>query len=275
MELSSLLRKGVIIRTQQPGLPKNGPISPSLEALASTIQQRYPHSRTIESEGVSQPISLVGAELVSMYSKRKVRVIFADIGGSAIAPWRGLIILDSEYVGDGQISSPATISKVAHELTHLLQRQINQTYYWPSGGLRLVFGRRWIGDSTNYMEVIAYAVGFTVEYDLIAAQRFSPERSHEQLSEDENRLASIRNHLATLTNLDARNACRLVLKLFPENTIYRQNYELEERTPDKRIPPGRWHYWLRQMGFSRQAVDHIMVLASRGRAEWIGIDQIA
>ncbi len=274
INLNSLLKSGISIGTQQPDSPEDGPLSPSLEVLASTFQERYPHSKMITSDEASKPISLVGAELVKISTQRKVRVIFTDTGGSAIAPWRGTIILDFAYRGDGQISSPATIAKVAHELTHLLQRRFNQPHYWPSGGLRLAFGRRWIGDSTNFMEVIAYIVGFTVEYDLIAAQRLSPQRSSEQLAEDKKTLKSIQNHLATFTSTNPRNACRLVLKLFPENQIYRQNYEVEERTPDGRIPPGSWHQWFRELGFTRQAVDHVMILALRGRAEWIEVDQI-
>ena len=274
MDLSSLLRKGVSIRTQQPGLPEDGPISPSLKALANTVREEYPHPMVRPGDETSPSISLIGAELANIFAQRRVRVIFTDTGGSGVAPWRGLIILDSEYRGGGQISSPKAIAKVAHELTHLLQRQFNQPHYWPSGGLHPAFGRRWIGDSTNYMEVIAYLVDFTVEYDFTAARSLSPDRSAEQHAEDENILASIRNNLATLTGPDPRNSCRLVLKLFPDNAIYHQNFEVEKRIPDGRIPPGSWHYWLRQMGFSRPAIDHIMVLALRGRAEWIEADQV-
>ena len=274
MDLRSLLRKGVSIRTQQPGLPEDGPISPSLETLANTVREGHPHPMVRLGDEVPLPISLIGAELASIFAQRRVRVIFTDTGGSGVAPWRGLIILDSEYHGDGQISSPKAIARVAHELTHLLQRQFNQPHYWFSGGLHPAFGRRWIGDSTNYMEVIAYLVDFTVEYDFTAARSLSPDRSAGQHAEDKNILASIRDHLATLTGPDPRNSCRLVLKLFPKNAIYRQNFEMEKRIPDGRIPPGSWHYWMRQMGFSRPAIDHIMVLASRGRAEWIEADQV-
>jgi hypothetical protein len=44
---------------------------------------------------------------------------------------------------------------------------------------------------------------------------------------------------------------------------------MENRLSDGRIPSGSWHYWLRQLGFSLQAIDHIMVLASQGQEEWI------
>ncbi len=237
MDLSSLFRKGVSIRTQQPGLPEDGPISPSLKALANTVREGHPHSMVRLGDEVSLPISLIGAELASIFAQRRVRVIFTDTCGSGVAPWRGLIILDSEYHGGGQISLPKAIAKVAHELTHLLQRQFNQPHYWSSGGLHPAFGRRWIGDSTNYMEVIAYLVDFTVEYYFTAARSLYPDRTVNQHAEDEKILVSIRDHLATLTGPDPRNSCRLVLKLFPKNAIYRQNFEVEKRIPDGRIPP--------------------------------------
>jgi hypothetical protein len=103
----------------------------------------------------------------------------------------------------------------------------------------------------------------------------SPDRSAGQNARDERTLATIRDRLATLAGPDPRNACRLMLKLFPNNAVYRKNFEVENRTPDGRIPPGSWHSWLRQMGFSSQTVDHIMILASRGQAKWIDIDQVA
>ncbi|MBE9474264.1 MAG: hypothetical protein IMY85_05180, partial [Chloroflexi bacterium] len=106
MDLSSLLRKGVSIRTQQPGLPEDGPISPGLETLANTVREGHPHPMVRPGDETSPPISLIGAELASIFAQRRVRVIFTDTGGSGVAPWRGLIILDSEYRGGGQISSP-------------------------------------------------------------------------------------------------------------------------------------------------------------------------
>jgi hypothetical protein len=184
-------------------------------------------------------------------------------------------MLDTELRGEGQVKSPATLAMIAHELTHLLQREFNQSHYWPSGGLHPARGRRWIGDSTNYMEVISYLVGWTVEYDLTAARIGSAGRSVGENARDERTLVTIRDRLATLTGPDPSNACRLVVKLFPNNAVYRQNFEVESRAHDRRIPPGSWHSWLRQMGFSRQAVDHIMILASQGHAEWIDVDQVA
>ena len=272
MDIRRMIRKGISLRRQQPGWPDDGPISPCLKALSGYAQEGLPH---LSNGNGDRSISPVGADLARIYAQRRLRVLFVDTRGSGVAPWRGLIILDTEFRGDGQIKSPATMGMIAHELTHLLEREFNQPHYWPSGGLRPAFGRRWIGDSTNYMEVLSYLVGWTVEYDFILARSSAPERSSQQHARDERTLGTIRDRLATLTGPDPRNACRLMLKLFPNNAVYRQNFQVENRTPDGRIPPGSWHSWLRQMGFSSQAVDHIMILASRGHAEWIEIDQVA
>lgn len=266
-----MISKGFSIRKQRPGWPDDGPISPCFKALSGFVDQDLPDSP----RGFGRrTVSPVGADLARIYAQCSLRVLFADTGGSGVAPWRGLIILDADFRDEGQVQSPATMAMIAHELTHLLQREINQPHYWPSGGLRPTFGRRWIGDSTNYMEVISYLVGWTVEYDFTLARMSSPGRTPGQQPRDERTLATIRDRLATLTGPDPRNACRLLLKLFPKNAVYRQNYRVESRSPDGRIPPGSWHNWLRQMGFSRPAIDHIMALASRGRAEWIEADQV-
>lgn len=269
MDFQSMIRKGFSLRKQVPGLPKDGPISPCLRALSSNTEE--------SASGVAavRPISQVGSDLARIYARRSLRVLFVDTGGSGVAPWQGMIILDTDLRGEGQIESPATLAMIAHELTHLLQREINQPHFWPSGGLRPRLRGRWIGDSTNYMEVISYIVGWTVEYDLTAARIGLEGRTSRQNAKDERTLARIKDRLATLTGTDPRNACRLVVKLFPNNAVYRQNFELENRTPDGRIPPGSWHSWLRQMGFSRQSIDHILILASQGHAEWIEFDQIA
>jgi len=60
-----------------------------------------------------------------------------------------------------------------------------------------------------------------------------------------------------------------VLKTYPDNAVYRKNYRLESRLRDGRVPPGSWHRWLRQLGFSPATVDHILLLAARGQVELI------
>jgi hypothetical protein len=114
------------------------------------------------------------------------------------------------------------------------------------------------------MEMLAYLVGWTVEYDLTLARQFDPNISAEQRDRNENVLATIRRRLARFTGSEPQRTSRMISKLFPENPIYKQNIETESRYVDRRVPPGTWHNWLRQLGFSRLAVDHIMVLAARG-----------
>jgi hypothetical protein len=256
MDLNIFLKKGFALRMQRPGLTDDGPITPCLRAMAAT-------------DALGKPLSPVGADVARLFSQRTTRVLFVHTAGSGITPWRGLFVLDAEYRGEGQTKSPATIGLVAHELTHLLQRELKPRYYWPSGRLRPSLTRRWVGDSTNYMEVLAYLVGWSVEHDLTAAQAASPGLSAAAQERYRRILKSIRDRLATLAGADVKNAARLVLKTYPDNPVYRKNYRLESRLRDGRVPPGMWHGWLRQLGFSPAAVDHILLLAARGQVERI------
>jgi hypothetical protein len=255
-------KKGLSIQAQKPGLPADGPISPCLQAMAARDQ-------------AGRLLSPVGADVARLYAGRKTRVVFMHTAGSGITPWRRLIVLDADYKGEGQIKSPAKIGLVAHELTHLLQRDLRNPNYWPSGGLRPARGRRWVGDSTNFMEVVAYLIGWTIEYDLIAARLAAPDLTPEMQERTRSALQSLKNRLATLAGRDVRNATRLVIKTFPDNRVYRNNYRLENRLSDGRIPSGGWYDWLLEMGFSRRAVDHIMVIAAQGHAEHIDPVQFA
>jgi hypothetical protein len=182
-----------------------------------------------------------------------VRVAFLPTGGSGVTPWRKRIALDRTYQGPGQIERPARVALVAHELTHLLQRELNDPVYWPSGGLTLSLGRRVLGDSTNYMEALAYAVGWSVEYDLRRAD-----------GESRAALGTLEDRLATVTGPDAANAARFVVNLFPSNGVYRSNYAFEKKQPDRRIPPGGWRHWMEQQGFSLASLDHLGDLAALG-----------
>ena len=274
MDLKAILKKGISMQIQRPGVPENGPITPSLIAMAIQNSGRSLHPGDKVTRIGESSISPVGAGLAKLFAQRSIRVMFLNTGGDGVTPWRGLIILDAGYRGEGQTRSPDSIARVAHELTHLLQRELNQPYYWPGGGLHLSPSRRWLGDSTNYMEVLSYLVGWTVEYDLITFQNMSADLSPAESAGNEKMLETIRDRLATLSGPDPRNACRLVLKLFPDNPVYRQNFDLENRTSDGRIPQGSWHQWLRQLGFSRQAVDHIMIIASQGQEEWVDYSEV-
>jgi hypothetical protein len=259
MRFRNLLKKGIFLKKQHAGRSGEGPLGPVFQAISETREVDPANS-----DQSSESISLVGIDLTGIVSKFDFWVLFANTEGSGVAPWKRLIILDTGYQGEGQVASPLKIGLVAHELTHLVQREFNQSHYWPGGGLNPVRGRRWIGDSTNYMEVLAYLVGWTVEYDLTLAQQFDANISQEQRARNESLLATIRERLAGFTGVTPRRTSRMICDLFPDNPIYKQNYYTELRYRDQRIPPGTWHSWLRQMGFSRSAVDHIMVLAAQG-----------
>jgi hypothetical protein len=258
------MKSGISLIKQRPGLPADGPLNPVFSELSKTSAEGLTSLDT-PGAGTRKAISPVGIDLARIYANRSLRVLFVNTGGSGVAPWRGMIILDANYRGEGQIRSPATLGLVAHELTHLLQREFNQPHYWPGGGFSPFRGRRWIGDSTNYMEVIAYLVGWTVEYDFTLAKQLDPDSSPTQHARYKNVLETIRDRLAVFTGHEAHNAIRMLTELFPDNMVYKQNLQVESRYPDRRIPPGPWHIWLRQMGFSRSAVDHIMVLAAQGK----------
>jgi hypothetical protein len=259
MNIQDLFNKGVSLGRQRAGQGINGPLGPALSAMSAFRQ--FPDN-DLPADARMLPVSQAGFDLTRAISKRNVWVLFVNTSGSGVAPWRHLIILDSDFRGEGQVETPSRVGMVAHELTHLLQREINQSHYWPSGGFNPARGRRWIGDSTSYMEMLAYLVGWTVEYDLLSSGLLA-----EKGPEAGSRLATIRRHLAVSTGVEAGKISRLISDQFPNNSIYRQNRRTENRYTDRRVPPGSWHYWLRQLGFSRQAVDHIMFLAAQGQYE--------
>ena len=261
MKFGDLLKKGISLKKQHAGRAEEGPLGPFLRDISKIRAANLPVSDSLPADGTLQP---VGIDLARIVSKLDLWVLFMNTNGSGIAPWRGLIVLDADFREDGQVESPSRIGMVAHELTHLLQRELNQSHYWPSGGFNPIRGRRWIGDSTSYMEVLAYLVGWTVEYDLISAKLLETTISGERRAEGEAVLKAIRDRLASFTWTEPRTATWMIGALFPNNPIYQQNLSSESRYPDRRIAPGSWHDWLRQLGFSRAAVDHIMVLAARG-----------
>jgi len=235
-------------RTQGPGPDPNGPIGPSLARLSET-------------DASGNPVSQVGSELATMIEARGVSVTFLDVGFGAV-PLEGRVVLP-EYLADAAPSDPGF---VAHELTHVLERDLNDAAYWPSGGLS-VEGARFpipLGDSTNYMEVVSNIVGLTVEYDV----RFADDPKDPGL-------AGILDNLATYADADALNATRFLIRESWDvnnaeaNAIYRANYAHEFTVADHRIPAGGWDSWLKQMGFSDAAVQHIQALASQGTAEYV------
>jgi hypothetical protein len=263
MEFTSVLRKGVTLRKQAAGRMAGGPLALALKEMANNKPQVRINSVQHE-ESKFLPVSPVGRDLSIAVNNLNFWVLFVNTQGSGIAPWGKLIILDADFEGQGQVKSPFRIGMVAHELTHLLQREINQIHYWPRGGFNPIRGRRWLGDSTNYMEFLAYLVGWTVEYDFTLATQLDPNISQDQREKNNQALEKICQRLARLTAAGSQELSRMITELFPNNPIYKQNFKTENQYPDLRIPPGPWHYWLRQLGFSRSSVDHIMILAAQG-----------
>jgi hypothetical protein len=170
-------------------------------------------------------------------------------------------VLDTTYRNTGQAESPTRVALVAHELVHVLQRELGDPEYWPSGGLRPSLSRRWIGDSTNYMEVVAYIVGASVEIDLLSKSQ-------------ETRIRRLSDWLATVAGEDASNATRAVVKRYRNNSIYRQNYRVESRVPGLRIPTEHWAHWLSILGFEANAIENIRQLSAVGTAKSISKDEL-
>lgn len=239
------------MRTQKPGLPDDGLITPALQKMASR-------------DNLNQPISPVGNDLVNILFARTFRVGFLHTAGRGIAPWRGWIILDIDLVSVKQVSTPTAIGQIAHELTHLLQRELKPSSYWPTGCFRPSLHHRWIGDSTNYMEVLAFIVGWTVEYDFVIANLGLDSDQPNTLFTNSQALSSLSNRLSVLIGPDMQKAIQLILDIYPDNLIYRRNYISEQRIHGGRIPPGTWSTWLSTIGFSYAAITHIKKIASQG-----------
>ena len=233
-------------RRQGPGPDPNGPIGPSLSALAAT-------------DASGAPVSPIGSELATMIEGRGVDVTFLDVG-FGVVPLAGRVVFP-EYMADAAPPMPWGPGFAAHELTHVLERDLNDATYWPSGGPS-IDGGRFVGDSTNYMEVVSNIVGLTVEYDV----RFDA-------NPNDPGLPDILDELATYTDADALNATRYLVSdswdaTNPDaNAIYRANYAYELTVGDHRIPAGGWDHWLKEMGFSDAAVQHIQGLAAQGTVE--------
>jgi hypothetical protein len=114
-----------------------------------------------------QPLSPVGAEVARLFSGRKTQWSTPTPLARG-SPRRRLIVLMP-------ITAPACLGFRPRSAwsptssTHLLQRDLKPKQYWPSGGCAS-FSRRGWATLTSFMEVVAYLVGWTVEYDLTAAR---------------------------------------------------------------------------------------------------------
>jgi hypothetical protein len=168
------------------------------------------------------------------------------------------------YEGDGQASSEARVGLVAHELTHVLQRDLADPHFWPTGFPRPNPQTRWLFDSTNYMEALSYIVGSIVEHDLETFRLGQGGLSDGETETIQARLQQLEGFLATLTSADAHLATGFVVQMYPTNPFYLQNYRAELGIPDGRIPAGGWDSWLLRLGFSGASVDHIRSVAAQG-----------
>jgi hypothetical protein len=208
-----------------------------------------------------EPISPAGSDVVRLVQAFNLRVVFLPTRGSGATPWRRTIVLDTTYREAGGPESPARVALVAHELVHVLQRELRDPEFWPSGGFRPSLSRRWIGDSTNYMEAVAYIVGSSIEMDLLP--------DHEEA-----KIRRLSDWLATVAGEDALNATRAVVKRFKRNSIYRRNYRVETRLPGRRIPAQGWAHWLGQIGFSAKTIEHIQRQAAAGQPELVTDEEL-
>ena len=176
---------------------------------------------------------------------------------------------------------------MAHELTHALQRHLADPLNWPDGKfppllqldqadpslLPLALARP-IGDSTNHMEVVAYIVGETVQYDLLQAELTALPPTDPLRSPVQDLMEAIENDLATYTGPDALNANRWMLKSRPGAFFYQWNYVTESLIPGNRIPSGGWEQSLRDIGFSDASIAHIQAIASQGTAQVVGPGEV-
>lgn len=260
MDLRKIISKGVSLRPQKPGTPSDGPITHSLKAMSK-----------LNLEGKS--ISPIGTEIARIFDTRQTWILFVHTAGSGATPWRGLIILDANYQGAGQTETIFRVGLVAHELTHLLQRELNDSRHWPSGWLRFPSPTRLVGDSTNYMEVLSYIVGWTIEYDLYKEKLATNNLPLVEKNRIQGKLRSLKNGIATLTDPDARNATRFVLEKHRSMKVYKQNFRAEAKSPNGRIPAGGWEHWLGEFGFSEEAVAHIKDIGVRGEVKRVSQEE--
>jgi hypothetical protein len=173
------------------------------------------------------------------------------------------------------IDETGRVGLVAHEITHGLHRELSDPLYSPDGrfpsGIPLT---RPIGDSTNHMEVVAYIVGETVQYDLLQDELAVLSPTDPTRAPIEDRMDQIETDLATYTGSDGLNANRYMLRQHPGGFFYQWNHFTESLIPGHRIPPGGWEESLRDIGFSDAAISHIETIAAQGTPEIVGSSEI-
>jgi hypothetical protein len=266
------------IGLQVPGFPENGPITEALETLS-------------EVDASGNPFSIVGADVVRLSERRGgVFVWFSDTltgGNAGVAPMRGLIWLPEDYRNSavqGQIDEAILI---AHELGHVFQRDLLEfpdgtptftpramhtgSWPWTPDGYRpfdfsFEYGAPFVGDFTLYMEVQSNIIDNAIYYEFLEAKRSEllligdPEMEIPEIEAD---MDTIANKLATYTG-NAEVACAYVVHDHGERGTMYIGEMVKEVTFGTRIPPGGWEYWLRRQGFSEEAIQRILDIASRG-----------
>ena len=217
--------------------------------LAKYVSIQMQRSCMIEGDPLTEYLRLmsntiVGKDIGDIFFWKKTRVVFLPIGGCGVAPFQGTILLDNIYRDRPMETKYITI--VAHELAHLLQRELDIPEWFPSGNFKPSLTKRWIGDSTNYMEVLAYLVGWAIWYDLSSNPLVRLDLS---------------GHIRILTG-NKYAACEHIRDKFYWVDVYKKNQILEDRTPLNRIPPGEWWEWLGYMGFTNASINRIFDIAS-------------
>jgi hypothetical protein len=244
---------------QEVGLPIDGPLTSGLLTMAS-----------LDPSG--NPISPVGTDMTNAISQREIRLSLLPgfIWHGGASPWTNRILLTDTYIFLDKIETPAGAGLLSHELTHALHRELADPYFFPSGEPGNYEPKRgYVGDSTNYMEVLADIVGNTIEYDLLNAKLMDPSTSLVDQANYRRLMGGIADDLATLTNPDALNAVRYYVKEYNTVDVYRKNYVIEMGLPDHRIPDGGWQHWLREIGISDDSIIHIENIAATGTFEHV------
>jgi hypothetical protein len=254
---------------QEPGMPADGPLTAALGSLTAL-------------DSYSNPISQVGTELAHLIDGRGgVTATFSDTltggGNAGVTPLKGLIFLPNRYSDQAYQAEQIPSLLVAHELAHVLQRDLPE---YPDGWLpagswifnqeggiapfEFRVGSPALGDFTLYMEVQSNIIAGAIEYDFLGAERSQyaiGSREYQQLTLD---MDQVSNTLATYTANPA-DACAYVLQDHRyAGTGFYTGEMVREVLLGPRIPPGGWDYWLAQQGFSEAAITHIADIAAAG-----------
>jgi len=258
---------------QQPGLPPDGPITPALRQLSS-----------LDARG--NPVSPVGAELAALIDNRGgVTITFADsltAGGTAgVAPFAGSTWLPNRFADPAIQAEIGNATLVGHELGHVLQRDLAEfpdgyapAGIWPfnqQGNLdpaNLTTGAP-LGRFTLYMEVLSNITEKTVHYDLLNTQLANLPPGDPRAAVMQAEMAGLANSLATYTG-NPSSAVGWVVQEHGGYGMYTGEMAREILTGSG-IPSGGWDHWMRQQGFSEQAIQHIRDVAVQGTPQPVNL----